>query len=400
MPEAIRGQAPQRRGGAWNLPPPDSSSEKIAKTCLQDRARFLRLSLIEGLASRATSVDGLERDHRKEAEMSETTSRVRSSKPQQQPKLLDQVRQAMRLRHLSLATEKIYVHWIRRYILFHRKRHPKDMGEDEVTAFLTDLATRRQVSASTQNQALCALLFLYRHVIGRDLGRLPAVRARRRRKLPVVLSREEIRRLLDQLRGVHRLIATLLYGSGLRLMEGLRLRVKDLDFDYEQITVRDGKGAKDRVTMLPSHATAPLREQLSKAREVHRLDLRQGYGRVQLPYALARKYPNAPREWCWQFVFPADRRCIDPRGGEVRRHHIHPTAIQRAVKKAVRGAGINKPASPHTLRHCFATHLLQDGYDIRTVQELLGHKSVETTMIYTHVLNRGGRGVRSPVDRL
>ncbi len=257
--------------------------------------------------------------------------------PQKPPKLLEQVRQLMRLRHMSLATEKAYVFWIRRFILFHGKRHPKDMGEDEVTAFLSDLATRQKVSASTQNQALSALLFLYRHVIGHDLGRLPAVRARRKRRIPVVLTRQEVAGLFDHLESMHHLIATLLYGSGLRLMEGLRLRVKDIDFGYDQITVRDGKGAKDRMTMLPSQAKKALHEQLRDTRKLHQEDLREGYGDVELPYSLARKYPNASREWCWQFVFPASNRSRDPRGSEIRRHHIHPTAVQRAVKKAVRG---------------------------------------------------------------
>jgi integron integrase len=235
------------------------------------------------------------------------------------------------------------------FIYFHGKRHPKEMGEDEVTAFLTDLATRQKVSASTQNQALSALLFLYRHVIGRDLGRLPAVRARRKRRLPVVLTRQEVAGVFGHLEGVHHLIATLLYGSGLRLMEGLWLRVKDIDFGYDQITVRDGKGAKDRMTMLPGPVKDALREQLRTARELHQMDLRQGHGSVELPYALARKYPNASREWGWQFAFPANSRSRDPRGTEIRRHHIHPTAVQRAVKRAVRAAGIHKPATPHTL---------------------------------------------------
>ena len=320
--------------------------------------------------------------------------------PAKKPRLMTQVRQVMRLRHMSRATEKAYVSWIRRYIFFHGKRHPEELAEDEVTAFLTDLATRRKVSESTQNQALCALIFLYRHVLDRELGRLPAVRARRKRKLPVVLSREEVSDLLIKLDGPYRLIATLLYGSGLRLMECLRLRVKDVDPAYKQITVRDGKGAKDRVTMLPEQAIAALQKQLSAAKRLHRKDLREGYGRVHLPYALERKYPNAAAEWCWQWVFPATRRFVNRHTRMQGRHHLHESAVQRAMKTAVRAAGIAKPASCHTLRHCFATHLLQDGQDIRTVQELLGHNSVETTMIYTHVLQRGGRGVRSPLDRL
>jgi integron integrase len=275
------------------------------------------------------------------------------------------------------------------------------MGEAEINAFLTHLAVERGVSASTQNQALNAILFLYRHVLGRNLGLLgDVVRAKRTRKLPVVLSGEEVARLLDHLEGVPKIVATLLYGSGLRLMECLRLRVKDLDLAYHQITVRDAKGQKNRITMMPGLLEDDLKEHLVRVQRLHQRDLEQGYGCVELPYALERKYPRAPTEWPWQFVFPARTRYTDSQTGIVHRHHLHPSAIQRAVKQAVRKSGLQKPAGCHTLRHSFATHLLEDGYDIRTVQELLGHKSVRTTMIYTHVLNRGGRGVRSPADRL
>jgi integron integrase len=318
-----------------------------------------------------------------------------------EPKLLDRVREALRVRHMSLRTEKAYLHWIRRYILFHGKRHPKEMGEAEINAFLTHLAVEGQVSASTQTQALCALLFLYRTVLEKEVGELEGlVRAKRRRKLPVVLTAEEVKSVLSRLEGVDRFFLSLLYGTGMRLAEALRLRVKDVDFSYDQITVRDGKGAKDRVTMLPASLKGDLREHLKKVKRLHEEDLRAGNGRVHLPYALARKYPGAAAEWGWQYVFPAPTLSQDPRSGEWRRHHLHERGIQRAFRAAVRAAGIVKPATCHTLRHSFATHLLMSGYDIRTVQEILGHRSVQTTMIYTHVLNRGGRGVQSPIDRL
>ncbi len=302
---------------------------------------------------------------------------------------------------MSLRTGKAYLRWIRRYILFHGKRHPREMGEPEINAFLTHLAVEGQVSASTQTQALCALLFLYRTVLDREVGELEGlVRAKRRRKLPVVLTAEEVKRILSRLEGQDRTFLSLLYGTGMRLMEGLRLRVKDIDFAYDQITIRDGKGAKDRVTMLPSSLKADLREHLKRAKQQHEEDLRTGNGRVYLPHALSRKYPNAAAEWGWQYVFPAPALSRDPRSGERRRHHLYDRSVQQAFHQAVRAAGIVKPATCHTLRHSFATHLLMNGYDIRTVQELLGHKSVKTTMIYTHVLNRGGRGVQSPVDLL
>jgi integron integrase len=315
--------------------------------------------------------------------------------------LLEQVRGAIRVRHLSWKTEKAYVQWIRRFIVFHDKRHPRDLGEREISAFLTFLAVERKVSASTQSQALGALLFLYRHVLEVDLGTFEnLVRARRRRKLPVVLGRDEVQRVLSHLEGTYRLIATLLYGTGMRLFEGLRLRVKDIDFQEHQIVVRDGKGQKDRVTMLPETLVPALRAHLARVRELHQSDLRQEFGAVSLPDALDRKYPGAAKEWGWQFTFPAATRGRDPRSGALSRYHVHERGLQRAFKQAVRAAGLVKPATCHCLRHSFATHLLQAGYDIRTVQELLGHASVKTTMIYTHVLNRGGRGVQSPADLL
>lgn len=316
-----------------------------------------------------------------------------------EPRLLDRVREAIRLRHYSTRTEQAYLGWIRRYILFHNQRHPKEMGTAEIEAFLSHLATRQNVAASTQNQALNALVFLYRHVLDRDIGDLDGlIRAKRPYRLPVVFTRDEVQRVLASLDGVHRLMASLLYGSGLRLMECLRLRIKDLDFQRREILVRHGKGGKDRVTMLPDSLIPALQSQLERAQLCHRQDLAEGFGRVYLPKALARKYPNADREWGWQYAFPASKRSIDPRAGEERRHHLHETVLQYAVKRAVRQAGIDKPGSCHTFRHSFATHLLESGYDIRTVQELLGHKDVRTTMIYTHVLNRGGSGVRSPLD--
>ena len=315
------------------------------------------------------------------------------------PKLLDQVRAALRVKHYSLRTEDAYINWIKRFIIFHGKRHPSDMGEREVNEFLSYLAVKRNVAASTQNQALSALVFLYKEALNKPLGWLGDVaRAKKPERLPVVLTREEALALLNHLTGTSLLVASLLYGSGLRLLEALRLRVKDVDFNYNQITVRDGKGFKDRVTMLPASVKQPLRNQLKKARDIHRADLIAGFGTVYLPYALERKYPNANRQWCWQYIFPAATRTIDPLSGIERRHHLSETFVQRAVKAAIEKAGIAKPASCHTLRHSFATHLLEGGHDIRTVQELLGHKDVSTTMVYTHVLNRGGKGVRSPLD--
>ncbi len=318
-----------------------------------------------------------------------------------QPKLLDRVRAAIRARHYSRRTEEAYVRWIRRFILHHGKRHPLDMGESEVSDFLTSLAVRRRVSASTQNQALSAILFLYKDVLHRPLERLDGiVRAKHKRRMPVVLSRAEVKAVLAELHGVAWLMASLLYGAGLRLLECARLRVKDIDFDRSEITVRSGKGNKDRVTMLPASLREPLLRHLRQVKRQHEMDLERGAGWVELPGAIRRKYPNAGRAWAWQWVFPATRHYRDRETGQRRRHHLHESVLQRAVKLAVLKAGISKPASCHTLRHSFATHLLEDGYDIRTVQELLGHRDVSTTMIYTHVLNRGGRAVLSPADRL
>jgi integron integrase len=315
------------------------------------------------------------------------------------PKFIEQMRSFMRARRYSLRTEQAYLDWVRRFILFHAKRHPREMAETEIVEFLTHLATQRNVAASTQNQALSALLFLYQQFLGKKLGRLDgALRASRPPRLPVVLTREEVRALLAHVRPPYRLMAELLYGSGLRLLECLRLRVKDVDFGYSRIVVRDGKGAKDRVTMLPGRLRRPLKEHLAHAKAVHERDLQLGFGSVYLPDALERKYPNAHRSWMWQYVFPAAKRSVDPVSGRVQRHHVLEKSLQNAVANAVRATGITKPASCHTLRHSFATHLLDGGYDIRTVQELLGHKDVSTTMIYTHVLNKPGLGVKSPLD--
>ncbi len=321
--------------------------------------------------------------------------------PNPKLKLLDQVSEVMRFKDYSLRTEGTYREWIKRYIFFHGKRHPREMGRAEVERFLSDLAVRRKVAASTQNQAFNALLFLYREVLHQELGQLGEVeRAKRPERLPVVLTRAEVERLLAGMTGTFQLMAKLLYGTGLRLMECVRLRVKDVDFERNQVTVREGKGFKDRVTMLPESLKGPLAEHLKRVKLLHEQDLGGGYGEVYLPYALSEKYPTAGREWGWQYVFPAAGRSRDPRSGVVRRHHLNEQGLQRAVKDAVRLAGIIKPASCHSLRHSFATHLLEAGYDIRTVQELLGHKHVSTTQIYTHVMQKPGLGVISPVDCL
>jgi integron integrase len=321
--------------------------------------------------------------------------------PQQPPRLLDQVRNAIRVRHYSIRTEEAYVQWIKRYIYFHEKRHPKDMGETHVNQFLSHLAVKGRVAASTQNQALCALVFLYRHVLQKELGAFgDIVRARRPARLPEVLTREEIQRLMTHMDGIYRLMAALMYGAGLRLMETVRLRVKDVDFGYNRINVRDGKGGKDRVTMLPQSIKPALENHLVETRTIFQFDRQEKIDGVYMPSALARKYPQASVSWAWQYVFPSSTLSIDPRSGLRRRHHIYNRSVQRAVSTAARKARIHKKVGCHTLRHSFATHLIEQGYDIRTVQELLGHKSIKTTQIYTHVLNRGGQGVLSPADSL
>jgi integron integrase len=317
------------------------------------------------------------------------------------PKLLDQVRQAIRRRHYSDRNEKAYVHWIKRYIFFHNKRHPLEMAESEIAQFLSGLATEGRVSASTQNQALNAILFLYNEVLSKKIGLIDGVvRAKRPQRLPVVLTKEEVKKVLDRMNGTPRLMGILLYGAGLRLMECCRLRIKDIDFTRNEVVVRSGKGNKDRYTMLPSAVRDSLIQHLRGVKSQHDEDLEHGLGRVSLPNALDRKYPNAGTEWGWQWVFPATSHYTDRSTGEQRRHHLHESVLQRAFKEARLKAGVFKPAGCHSLRHSFATHLLENGYDIRTVQELLGHNDVTTTMVYTHVLNRGGKGVRSPADGL
>jgi len=314
--------------------------------------------------------------------------------------ILASTRQVLRRKHYSFRTEQSYVRWIERFLQFHLGRHPETMGAPDLEAYLTYLAVERKVAAATQNQALNAILFLYRVVLGdtdKDLS-VTAVRARRIKRLPTVLGREEVRKVLECMAGTHQLMGKLLYGSGLRLMEGLRLRVKDIEFDQRQIVVRDGKGFKDRITVLPDALVGPLKHHLARVRRIHERDLANGHGQVHLPFALARKYPLADRQWVWQYAFPSPRLGLDPRTGLLRRHHSSPASLQNAVKQAAQLAGILKHVTPHTFRHSFATHLLENGYDIRTVQELLGHKDVKTTMIYTHVLNRGGLAVRSPLD--
>jgi len=315
------------------------------------------------------------------------------------PKLLDQVRDKLRVKHYSIRTEQSYTDWIKRYILFHGKRHPNEMGSGEIEAFLTHLAVEGNVAAATQNQAKSALLFLYREVLQIELPWLDNItQAKVPKRLPVVLTVKEVQSVLSNLNGTHALVSNLLYGGGLRLMEAVRLRVKDVDFARHEILVREGKGFKDRVTMLPEAIVAPLKAHMAKVKALHIEDLAEGTGEVYLPFALDKKYANAAREWGWQYIFPSKNLSIDPRSGKTRRHHIDEKGVQRAVKQAVRDAELVKPATPHTFRHSFATHLLQAGYDIRTVQELLGHSDVSTTMIYTHVLNKGGKGVKSPLD--
>jgi integron integrase len=324
-----------------------------------------------------------------------------SSEAIAQPRLRDRVRAEIRKRGYSRRTEKSYWFWIRQFIFHNGTRHPAELGAREVEGFLSWLATERDVAAATQNQALAALLFLYKHVLGQDLPWFSGmVRAKRPVRAPVVLTQAEVSRLLEHLHGVKWLMGSLLYGAGLRQIECLALRVKDVDFAYRQITVREGKGGKDRVTMLPEQVVQPLQAHLGRVRTLHQRDLAARHGEVSLPNALARKYPRAGREWAWQFVFPSKNLSADPESGVIRRHHVFPDTLGRAVKEAARAAGIAKPVSCHTLRHSFATHLLEAGHDIRTVQELLGHSDVSTTMVYTHVLNKGGRGVKSPLDRL
>ncbi|MCH8021917.1 integron integrase [candidate division KSB1 bacterium] len=314
-------------------------------------------------------------------------------------KLLEVVRDSLRTQNYSYRTEKTYINWIRKYILFHNKRHPKEMGEREINQFLTYLAVNQKVAASTQNQALSALLFLYKVILGKEIGWIGNIqRARKPKKIPVVFTREEVKKVMLHLHGKCWLMGALMYGSGLRLMECLRLRVKDLDFACRQITVRSGKGQKDRLTMMPESVISPLKTHLKRVKALHEKDLAEGFGSVRLPGALRRKYPNADKEWRWQYVCPASTRYFDPEDKEHRRHHFHESAVQRAMKDAIEKACITKTGSCHTLRHSFATHLLESGHDIRTVQELLGHQDVRTTMIYTHVLNRGGMGVKSPMD--
>jgi integron integrase len=316
-------------------------------------------------------------------------------------RLIDRMGSVVRTLHYSRRTERAYVYWVKRFLTHYGHRDPAGMGAGEIRAYLSHLAVNERVSASTQNQALCALVFLYGRVLGLDLESLEDIEwAKAPKRLPVVLTRGEVRSLLDAVNGVPQLVCRLLYGGGLRLVECLSLRVKDIDFERNELTIRDGKGAKDRVSVLPSSSRHDLQEHLQRVRRLHEEDLGRGQGRAALPFALAHKYRNADREWAWQYVFPASSHYTDPHTGLQHRHHLHETVIQKAMAEALRRSGLTKPATPHTLRHSFATHLLDSGYDIRTVQELLGHSDVQTTMIYTHVLNRGGRGVRSPADAL
>lgn len=319
---------------------------------------------------------------------------------QKKPKLMDQVRNTLRTKHYSYATEKSYMGWIRQFIFFHNKTHPNNLGEEAITEFLNHLAVKRKVSSSTQNQALCAIIFLYKHVLKQDIQDLDLIWAKKPSRIPTVLTQQETKTIINHLKGTSWIIANFLYGSGLRLYECLQLRVNHIDFGYNQIRVLDSKGAKSRITMLPQTVKIPLKNHLNKVKHIHQNDITKGYGSVYLPFAMARKYPHAEKEWGLQYIFPASHISTDPRTGIQRRHHIDESVFRKALKIAVHKAGIHKRVTSHTFRHSFATHLLEDGYDIRTVQELLGHNDVKTTMIYTHVLNKGGRGVISPSDRL
>jgi integron integrase len=314
-------------------------------------------------------------------------------------KLLDQLRQLIRTKHLSIRTEKTYVQWVKRYILYHNKTHPAKLSSHHINQYLTYLAVKKNVAASTQNQALNAIVFMYKHLLRQDVNQIgDYIRAKRSKKIPVVLSKDEAQLVFNHLSGIYKLIAGLLYGSGLRIMECMRLRIKDVDFKYRCITVRDGKGQKDRVTILPDKIVPRLKLQIEKAKIIHQQDINDGHGTVYLPFALERKYKNAGKDWRWQYVFPAPQLSIDPRSGIKRRHHLSENRMQKEMHLAVQKTGLSKPASCHTLRHSFATELLASGYDIRTVQELLGHKNLNTTMIYTHIIKKGGRGVKSPLD--
>lgn len=328
----------------------------------------------------------------------DTTGKIAPSPEGRSPKLLDQFRDELRLDHYALSTEKAYVDWVYRYIIFYNKRHPAEMGAGEIKKFLTHLAVERHVAASTQNQALCGLLYFYRKVLKRKIDHVDMDWAQRPKRIPEVFTPEEAMTVVNNLEGKYWMLGMLMYGAGLRLIESLRLRVKDIDFAYKKITVRDGKGEKDRVTLLPESAIEPLQQHLPEVKKQHEADLKAGFGTVEMPYALARKYPNADKEWGWKYVFPASKLSIDPRSGVKRRHHLDKSAVQKAVHDAIRAAGIYKHAGCHTFRHSFATHLLEAGYDIRIVQELLGHDDVETTQIYTHVLANRLQKVRSPAD--
>ena len=323
------------------------------------------------------------------------------TRSENKPRLLEQLRHVIRVKHYSLRTEEAYVYWVRYFIRYHKLKHPRDMSKIEIEKFLTFLAVQRKVSPSTQNQALSAILFLYREVLNIKLPWLDdIIRAKRKKHIPVVFTRKEVKQILSQLDGTYWLIFSLIYGAGLRISECARLRVKDVDFHYQQLIIRDSKGSKDRVTVLPDSLIDPLRNHLARVKELHEQDLSAGYGQVYLPYALARKYPNADKEWHWQYVFPSANIATDPRTKVRRRHHVYNQTLGRVLKRVIRKAGITKPGSAHTLRHSFATHLLEDGYDIRTVQELMGHKDVKTTQIYTHVLQKGGAAVKSPLERI